>query len=344
MTLKRKNERGPGASRRLGAPILALACLAVSSGVSAQVPDIVTFAVTPEGTSGYLIAAGYTKVVTSKTSIKKVILQPFSSATAWPIRMNAGEVNFGQHCGYEQVLEAYRGTGPFKSSGAQRNIRNVATAYGLPWSVHVVDPAINNFAGLKGRTVFVQVSHTDHTTAMRVLLKASGLDYGRDIKIVPFRSPAEAVQGVAAGRGDAIAFGLIPGLVELKRSKGLHSIPIPPELASQVQAADPVWGTAVVKKGQGPLAPSADTPVLAIQCGIAAAAQTSAETVYQVMKAIYENHDSWKSVHPLANQTTLKKALQIVVVPFHDGAIRFYKEAGLWNDKLDAKQKELLRK
>jgi TRAP transporter TAXI family solute receptor len=258
--------------------------------------------------------------------------------------MNAGEVNFSQHCGYEQIVEAYTGTGPFKSVGPQRNIRNLATSYGLPWTVHVVDPAVKTFADLKRRTVFVQVSHTDHITAMRVLLKSAGLDYNRDIKVIPFREPGEAVQGIAAGRGDAIAFGLIPSLVELHRSKGLHSIPISPELAKKVQDADPVWGTAVIRKGTGPLAPPEDVPVLAIECGMAAGVQTNAETVYQVLKAVYDNLADWKSVHPLANQTTLKKALQVVVVPFHDGAIRFYKEAGLWTPELDAKQKELLAK
>ncbi len=327
----------------LGAAMLAASCLLAPRTGSAQVQDVVTFAVPPEGASGYLIAAGYSKVINAQTSIKKVILQPFSSATAWPVRMNAGEVNFSQHCGYEQIVEAYNGTGPFKSVGAQRNIRNLATSYGLPWTVHAVDPAVKTFADLKRRSVFVQVSHSDHTTAMRILLKAAGLDYNRDIQVIPFREPGEAVQGIASGRGDAIAFGLIPALVELNRSKGLHSIPISPELARQVQAADPVWGTAVIKKGQGPLTPPEDVSVLAIECGMAAAAQTSAETVYQVLKAVYDHHDSWKGVHPLANQTTLKKALQVVVVPFHDGAIRFYKEAGLWTAELDARQKELLR-
>jgi hypothetical protein len=316
--------------------------LAVSPG-SAQAPEVVTFAVSPEGTSGYLIAAGYSKVINAHTGIKKVVLQPFSSATAWPVRMNAGEVNFSQHCGYEQMLEAYTGTGPFKQVGAQRNIRNLATTYGLPWSVHVIDPAIKTLADLKRKSVFVQVSHTDHVTALRVMLKASGLDYNRDIRVIPFREPGEALTGLASGRGDAIAFGLIPGLVELKQSKGMHSIPISAELAAQVKAADPVWGTAVIRKGTGPLAPPEDVPVLEIECGMAAAAQTNADTAYQVLKSVYDHHESWKAVHPLANQTTLKKALQVVVVPFHDGAIRLYREAGVWTPELDAKQQELLK-
>jgi TRAP transporter TAXI family solute receptor len=321
--------------------VLGAICVGLPGAGAAQ--DVMTFAVPPEGASGYLIAAGYSKVISAKTSIKKVIMQPFSSATAWPVRMNAGEVNFAQHCGYEQILEAYRGTGPFKSVGPQRNIRNLATSYGLPWSVHAVDPAIKTFADLKRRSLFVQVSHTDHIIALQHLLKSAGLDYNRDIRVLPFREPTEAVQGIASGRGDAIAFGLIPSLVELHRSKGMHSLPISSELAAQVKRADPVWGVAVIRKGTGPLAPPEDVPVLAIECGMAAAAQTNPNTVYEVMKAVYDNLNDWKGVHPLANQTTLKKALDIVVVPFHEGAIRFYKEAGLWNPELDAKQQELLK-
>ena len=342
MWTKNNERRATLAAHLAIAAVLGTAVFPSVGNAQAQVPNIVTFAVPPEGASGYLIASGYSKLLPANTPIKKVVLQPFASASAWPVRMNAGEVNFAQHCGYEQILESYRGTGPFQAVGALRNIRNIATTYGLPWSVHVVDPQVKSFADLKGKTIFVQVSHTDHVTALKVLLKEAGLDYNKDIRVIPFRSPTEAIQGVATGRGDAIAFGLIPGLVEISRSKGMHSLPISAEIAQKVKAADPVWGAAVVRKGRGPLAPKADVPVLAIQCGIAASAKVNAETVYQIIKAIYNHHDEWKSVHPLANQATLKKATELVVVPFHEGAIRFYKEAGVWTPELEEKQKKLL--
>ena len=110
----------------------------------------------------------------------------------------------------------------------------------------------------------------------------------------------------------------------------------------KVFAANPIWGTTTIKAGKGPTAPAVDTPILQVQCGLAAGTQTSAETVYQVMKAIYDHLDEWKGVHPFARQWTVKHALDIFVIPFHDGAVRFYKERGLWNDKLEAKQKALL--
>ena len=311
---------------------------------AADMPDVVTIAVPPEGSSGYVIATGYSGVITKYTDIKKTVLQPFSGSAGWPPRMNTGEVNFGQHCGYEQLMEAYNGGGPFTKLGPQRNVQNVCTGYGLPWGIHVIDPRIASIEQLKGRTLFVQVSHSDHVTALRVLLKAAGLDFDKDIKVIPFRSPTEAVQGLLGGRADGIAYGLIPSLTQVKTSRGLHTLSISQDLALQVKKADPVWGSTVVGKGKGPLKPEKETPVLEIECGMAAGRQTSAEAVYQAMKAIYGHHDEWKKVHFLARQWTLKKATQIRVIPFHAGAIQYYKEKGVWTPELEMQQKALSKK
>ena len=314
------------------------------AAAAAGIPDVVTIAVPPEGSSGYVIATGYSGVITKYTDIKKTVLQPFSGSAGWPPRMNAGEVNFGQHCGFEQLMEAYNGEGPFSKLGPQRNVQNMCTGYGLPWGIHVIDPAIASIEQLKERTLFVQVSHSDHVTALRVLLKASGLDYEKDIKVIPFRSPTEAVQGLLGGRADGIAYGLIPGLTQVQSSRGLHTLSISQDLAGQVKKADPVWGSTIVGKGKGPLKPDKDIPVLEIECGMAAGKQTSAEAVYQAMKAMYGHHDEWKKVHFLAQQWTLNKALEILVVPFHEGAIRFYKEQGVWTPELEKVQQTLLKK
>jgi len=314
------------------------------TAAAADVPEVVTIAGPAEGSSGYVIATAYSGVITKYTDIKKAVVQPFSGAAGWPPRMNTGEVNFGQHCGYEQLMEAYSGEGPFSKLGPQRNVQNMCTGYGLPWGIHVIDPEIKSVKQLKGRSLFVQVSHTDHVVALRVMLKASGLDYDKDIKIIPFRSPTEATQGLLSGRADGVAFGLIPGLTQVQSARGLHTLPISKELAAQVKKADPVWGNTVVGKGKGPLKPDNDIPVLEIECGMAAGKQTSAETVYQVMKAMYGHHDEWKKVHFLAQQWTLDKALEVIVVPFHEGAIRFYKEQGVWTPALEKEQQALLKK
>ena len=188
--------------RTLSLLAVATALATITSGAMAEVPSVITIGGPSEGSSGYLIATGYSAVITKYTKIRKVIIQPFAGAEAWPTRMQSGEVNFGQHCGFKQVMEAYTGTGVFKSMGPMKNIRNVATAYGLPYAMHVVDAKITKVADRKGRTLFVQPSHTDLYNATITMLKVAGLTLGKDVKAINFRSPTEAIQGLLTGRGD----------------------------------------------------------------------------------------------------------------------------------------------
>lgn len=340
----RNKNRFRGDFRALAAAALAAIALFWVGSASAAVRKVVTMAVPAEGSSGYVMATGYATVINKYTEIRKLILQPFASSASWPVRMNQGEVDFGQHCGFEQIMQAYRGVGPFSSVGPQRNIRSLVTGYGLPWGVHAVDPNIKTLKDLKGKKVFVQVSHTDHLTAMRELLKSVGLDYDKDITVIPFQSPREATQGLLTGRGDAIAYGAIPSLTEVQNARGLHTIDIPPDAVKKVQEADPVWGATVIRAGTGPLKPEHNVNVLEIECGMAAGAKVPADIVYTVLKTIYDHLDEWKAVHPLARQWTLKKATEIVVAPFHDGAIRFFKEKNLWTPDLEKRHEaELAR-
>ena len=330
----------------LGATVLATAATLMIAGASAsdQVAKVITFAVTPEGTSGYLMASAFSKVITEKTPIKKVVFETFGGAAGWPARMQTGEVNFAEHCGFQQVHEAYSGLGPFKKLGPQHNVRNLATGYGLAFGINVMDDNIKTVQDLKGKTLFVQTTHTDQKIAMEVIAKEAGLTIGKDLKIISVRSPQESIQGLLTGRADGMVYGLVPGLTEVQRSRGLHTIPVPDKILEKVIEAAPVWGTVDIRAGQPPLKPEHPVHTLQILCGTAAGEQTNADTVYQVTKAIFDNLPEWTTVHPLAKQWSLKKATQINVAPYHEGAIRYYKEKGVWTPALEAKQKALLAK
>lgn len=324
---------------RFGAALVAMGLAAGSDRANAQV---VTFAVPPEGSSGYLFVSAFSKVVTDKTPITKVVFQTFGGAAGWPARMQTGEVNFGAHCGFQLVREAYFGEGPFAKMGRQRNVRNLATGYGLAYGINMMDPKIETVQQLKGKTIFVQMTHSDQRIAIEVVAKAAGLEIGKDLKVIPVRSPQESIQGLLTGRADGVMYGLIPGLTEVQRSRGLHTIPIPDPMLDKVLEAAPVWGTTDIRPGQPPLKPEKPVRTLEIQCGLAAGQQTDAETVYQMTKAVFDNLPAWSGVHPLGRQWSLKKAVQINVAPYHDGAVRYYKEKGVWTAELEAKQKALL--
>ena len=70
----------------------------------------------------------------------------------------------------------------------------------------------------------------------------------------------------------------------------------------------------------------------------------SDETVYKVVKAILENLDEFATYHRAGRQYNAKAALANVVLPFHNGAVRYFKEKGLWTPALESKQAELLKR
>ena len=62
---------------------------------------------------------------------------------------------------------------------------------------------------------------------------------------------------------------------------------------------------------------------------IVANANVTDETAYQIVKAVFENFDEFRKQHPRLENLTKAEMLTGNSAPFHPGAIRYYKEAGL---------------
>ena len=80
-----------------------------------------------------------------------------------------------------------------------------------------------------------------------------------------------------------------------------------------------------------------------IQMGVSA--QLSEDDVYTIMKAIYDNYAELKDVHAWGAQWIPENFVQKdFKVPYHDGAVKLYKEVGLWTEEAEATQNALLAK
>lgn len=71
-------------------------------------------------------------------------------------------------------------------------------------------------------------------------------------------------------------------------------------------------------------------------------ASSDADTAYALTKAIFDNFDDFKDSAPAANGYALDRQVLDWVVPFHDGAIRYYKEAGKWTEDAQAHNDQLV--
>jgi TRAP transporter TAXI family solute receptor len=62
---------------------------------------------------------------------------------------------------------------------------------------------------------------------------------------------------------------------------------------------------------------------------VVVSAKTPADTVYQVVKAVFDNFDEFKKLHPaLAHLKPDQMIKDGLSAPLHEGALRYYKEKG----------------
>ena len=92
--------------------------------------------------------------------------------------------------------------------------------------------------------------------------------------------------------------------------------------------AKPYYAKVTIPGGLYPNNPQ-PTPTYGVLATIVASAKTPPDTIYAVTKAVFDNFDEFKKLHPalahLKPEDMVKNGLS---APLHDGAARYYKEKG----------------
>ncbi|GAB7389175.1 TAXI family TRAP transporter solute-binding subunit [Bacillaceae bacterium] len=86
-----------------------------------------------------------------------------------------------------------------------------------------------------------------------------------------------------------------------------------------------------------------DVNAFAFRTYLVAKGDLPEQVVYDVTKAIMGHQEEFAAIHNLAKEWTVENTLQDPKIPFHPGAIRYYKEIGEWNGKMDELQASLLK-
>jgi hypothetical protein len=73
-----------------------------------------------------------------------------------------------------------------------------------------------------------------------------------------------------------------------------------------------------------------DVQTFGVGATFVSSTNTPPDTVYQVVKAVFENFDDFRKLHPaFANLKKEEMVKDGLSAPLHDGAAKYYKEAGL---------------
>ena len=101
---------------------------------------------------------------------------------------------------------------------------------------------------------------------------------------------------------------------------------------------------AYVEKVPGGIFPGVSEPQYLMHMDVIFVAREdiSEDAIYELTKAIWEHNAELVKKPGLMEWTTEKFLTKEPGLPYHEGAIKFYKEIGVWDKKMDKFQKAVL--
>ena len=175
---------------------------------------------------------------------------------------------------------------------------------------------------------------------------AAGMDVRKDVVSISTASPVTGAQQLIDGMIDA-AFGGItmPVFREADAAKGVRCLghnPTP-EVEERVRKVFPGAAFVRVEPNPGLVGVPEPTWLLAQHNALFSATNIPDDRIYTFVKVIWENRQDLVPYAPdFKDWVNEPPANTYASAPFHPGAIRYYKEAGLWSDEMEKWNQQLL--
>jgi hypothetical protein len=220
---------------------------------------------------------------------------------------------------------AYNGKESFKEklSGMQA----VAVLY--PEIIQVVVAAnspAKSFADLKGKKMGVGAPGSGTEANFRQLLDVYGMNK-EDIK-ANYLSFSESAEQFKDKHIDAfIVTAGIPNsaIMDISSQHEIRILNIAPDMVEKLASSYPFLSAAKVPantyKGL-----TEEVNTVAVNAVLIASSQLKEDVVYQLTKALFENQAKLASAHAKGAELSLPSAVKGVSIPFHPGAVKYYKE------------------
>ena len=323
---------------------IALLLSALAPGLAlAQVPRSASLATHAVGSLYNSIGTGIATVVSRHTSIT-VRVQPFAGPPAWLPSMDKGDTDMGILTSADAV-SSYKGITLYKRPFQNTRILLVGGAIQLSYYVPKDSP-IQTVSDLKGKRIPTDFPGVPIVAlSARAGLASAGLTYN-DIVKVPVSDLQAEQQAFMERRTDAGWHALrSPSLEEANaRVGGIRFIPVndTPEGAEKMAAVYPGSYPATAKAGTA-TGLVKDTAMLTNDIYLVATKDLTQDGAYTIVKALWENTKELAAAYrALASWRQDRMVNKNAFIPYHPGAIRFYKEKGVWNKQMDDLQAKLL--
>ncbi|MEZ5589687.1 MAG: TAXI family TRAP transporter solute-binding subunit [Gammaproteobacteria bacterium] len=244
--------------------------------------------------------------------------------------IKAGEQTMGV-AQSDQQYNAYNGKGPFEESGPFPDLRAVFSVHPEPFTVVArADANIASFDDLKGKRVNIGNPGSGQRATMEVVMGLKGWT-NDDFQLASELKSAEQAQALCDNKIDAIIFTVghpSGSLQEASASCETVLVPVTGDDIDKLVSENSYYAKATIPGGMY-TGSDADTETFGVGATFVSSDSVDEEIIYQVVKAVFDNFDRFKKLHPafanLSEEGMIKNGLS---APLHDGAVKYYKEKG----------------
>jgi TRAP transporter TAXI family solute receptor len=335
-------------SIRFAALPLALAFAACAGAQSIKLPPNLTMTAYDTGSSGFNIAVAVGKSFKDKQGTDLRVLPAGNDvARLAPLKgghAQASYMGIGVYFAQEGVFEF-----GVKDWGPQPLRLILASSDCNAISLGVAkDAGVKTLKDLRGKRVGMVVGSPALNQNAFAVLAFAGLSRN-DVKLVEFSSYGAMWKGIINNEVDAAIASTISGQAKEAEAspRGLVYPPTPAADKAgweRMNKFGPYYRPHQATCGVGISAQSpVELPNYPYPIFVAYASQP-ADLVYGITKAMIANYDAYKDGAPGAAGLELKRQNFTWVLPYHEGAVKAFKEAGVWKAEHDKFNRELLKR
>lgn len=243
--------------------------------------------------------------------------------------IRAGELDFGV-AQSDWQYHAYHGTSKFKDQGKFEKLRAVFSVHPEPITIVARDDSgINNITDMKGKRVNIGNPGSGTRGTWDVIEQTLGWQTS-DLALAAEMKSAETGAALCDDKIDAYywAVGHPSALTkETLASCASHLVNAVAPGIDKLIADKPYYRKAVIPAGM--YNNEKDIETFGVGATFLTSADVPDETVYVVVKAVFDNFDSFKKLHPaFANLKPEQMIKDGLSAPLHPGAVKYYKEKG----------------
>jgi TRAP transporter TAXI family solute receptor len=287
----------------------------------------------PQGTMVYTLGATLSKALADTAHMQSRVQPSSGTGTLVPL-VNSGEIDIG-FCNAREYYDSYYGVGS-SDKRPNPNLRTIAVLFPLQVGLIVRnDSPIKSVKDLKGHTVSYGYTSQD---VIRILLDGLLANAGltvKDMKPVLVPNLVRGVDELMAGRVDVTFFALGQAKVSEADASipgGIRFLPVDTSPAAVDAMMKVVKVGYVDTVNPAPHLAGVREPIAVAHYDYVAFANKDvpAERVKTITRVIAEQRDAMAQTLPLFRQLKPERMwTRKLEVPYHDGAIAYYREKGI---------------